>query len=355
MNTTALKQYIYQNNKVEYILDKIQCKNIKYHTDKQYYSCANYNGDNPSAVNIYNNQYLNVNNWTRKKEFGDHADIIDLVQYNKQCSFKVAVKYIHELLGIDYKGLEINNTKNNKRNPLIVFEKYLSSKNNVKEIEYLSEDLMDYYVPLLYIGWLREGITQRTARKFGIAYSYSRKRIIIPIRDWLTGRLVGINQRTVVDNWDILGIRKYLISTNYQKHLNLYGLYENYDSIQKAGYVVIAESEKSVLKRDSLCDSTVVALSGHTISDEQVRILIGLNVEIVVALDKDIDIQEVRFICEKFYHIRSVSYIYDRWDLMKDKESPMDSRNKVYKFLFEHRIKYDEVEHKKYLQEMKKE
>ena len=33
--------------------------------------------------------------------------------------------------------------------------------------------------------------------------------------------------------------------------MNLYGLYENYDAIQKAGYVVVFEAEKSVLKRDT--------------------------------------------------------------------------------------------------------
>lgn len=146
-----------------------------------------------------------------------------------------------------------------------------------------------------------------------------------------------------------MGIKKYFITPHYQKSLNLYGLYENYDSIQKAGYVVVAESEKSVLKRDSLCDSTVVALSGHTISAEQIRILIGLNVEIIIALDNDIQLQEIRFICEKFYRIRPVSYIKDNYELLGEKDSPMDGENKIYKYLLEHRTKYDNTEHNLFL------
>jgi DNA primase len=174
------------------------------------------------------------------------------------------------------------------------------------------------------------------------------------MRYWLTGELLGFNQRTTVENYEEFGIKKYFITPTYPKALNLYGLYENYDAIQKAGYVVVAESEKSVLKRDSLGDSTVVALSGKSISQEQIRILIGLNAEIVIALDKDADINEVRFICEKFYHIRPVSYIYDKWGILNEKDAPMDSNNKNYEFLFNNRVKYDRREHEAYLESLER-
>lgn len=97
--------------------------------------------------------------------------------------------------------------------------------------------------------------------------------------------------------------------------------------------------KKSVIKRDSLNDSTCVALSGHTISDEQIRILIGLNVDIIVALDKDIPIGEVRNICSKFYGVRNVYYIWDKWDLLGKKDSSADSLNKVYQFLMKYKVK----------------
>ena len=193
-----------------------------------------------------------------------------------------------------------------------------------------------------------------TARKFGLAYSYRRKRVIIPHRYWMTGELIGINARTTVSNYEELGIRKYYLTEGMNKSINLYGLYENYNEIQKAGYVVVYESEKSVLKRDSLNDPTGVALSGHTLSDEQAAILIGLNVEIIIALDKDVPIEEVRHVCEKFRNIRNVSYIYDQWDLLEDKQSPADASNKVYNFLFKYRSKYDDEMHKKYLESLEK-
>lgn len=355
MDTISLKKYIFENEKIEFILTEIGCKDIVYHSNKEFFSCSNYNGDNKSAVNVKNNEYLNVTNWTRK-EFDDNSDIITLVEYNKQLSFVEAIKYIHTMLGLEYKWQKKPEKQKKISDPVDILAKHRCKKKvDVDDIHVLDEDLLNDYVPLLYIGWLKEGIMPWTAKKFGLAYSYKYKRVVVPMRYWLTGELLGVNMRTTVENYKELGIKKYFLTPSYQKNLNLYGLYENYDAITSKKIVTIFEAEKSVLKRDSLGDSTCVALSGHTLSDEQARILIGLNTnEIVIALDKDVDIDEVRFMCEKFYRVRNVSYIYDKWDLLNKKDSPADANNKIYNFLFKYRIKYDESEHKQYLKSLER-
>jgi len=213
---------------------------------------------------------------------------------------------------------------------------------------------MNDYIPMLHIDWLREGITEKTRKKFALAYSYKYKRVIIPMKYWLTGELLGFNQRTTVENYNEFGIKKYFITPTYPKLLNLYGLYENSESIKKAGYVVVYEAEKSVLKRDSLFDETGVALSGHTLSDEQINILWGLNVEIVIAMDKDIRDEEVWHMCEKFWRGRKVSYIKDKWDILSAKDSPADARDKDFQYLFDNRIVYDTTQHEKYEKSLKK-
>lgn len=356
MTISELKEYIYKNKKIEYVLEEIGCHSIAYHPVKEYYSCANYNGDNKNAINVRNNEYLNVTNWTRPKEFDSNSDIITLVQYNKSMSFIEALKYLHKILDLPFEFKKREEPKK-KFDPLSVFKRVLRNNGgtvNVDDIHVLDDKLLDDYIPILHIDWLREGIMPWTREKFGLAYSYRYKRVIIPMRYWLTGELLGFNQRTTVENYEEFGIKKYFITPTYPKYLNLYGLYENYDSIQKAGYVVVAESEKSVLKRDSLGDGTVVALSGKTMSEEQVRILMGLNVEIVIALDKDVDINEVRHMCDKFKNVRNVSYIWDFMDILKDKDAPMDARNQDYQFLFDNRIVYDESEQQKYEESLKK-
>lgn len=358
MDTISLKKYIYENNKIEYILEEIGCNHIKYHPNKDYYSCSNYNGDNQGAINVKNNEYLNVINYTRTKEFEDNSDIITLVQYNKNISFVDAIKYIHKILDLPFTLKTFEKPKRKSDYTVDKMERIRNQRKyghiNVDDIHILDDKLIDDYIPLLHIDWVRQGITERTRQKFGLAYSYKYKRVIIPMRYWATGELLGFNQRTTVENFEEFGIKKYFITPTYPKLLNLYGLYENYKSILNAGYVVVYEAEKSVLKRDSLNDPTGVAVSGHTLSEEQLSILWGLNVEIIFAFDKDVRIEEVWHLCDKVCRGRKVSYIQDKWNILNSKDSPADARNKDYQFLFDNRITYGMNEQLKYKESLKK-
>lgn len=357
MTISELKEYIFQQNKIEYILEQLGCHNVKYNDQKEYWSASHPDGDNPMGVVIRNNEHLNYRSFSRGVDYEDGKDLISLVESVKKLSFVDALKYLHKILDLPFEFKRREEKSKKKFDPLNVFKRVLRSTRmvvDVDDIHVLDDKLLNDYVPMLHIDWVKQGITERTRKKFGLAYSYKHKRIVVPLRWWCTGELLGFNQRTTVENYNEFGIKKYFITPTYPKQLNLFGLYENYDSIQKAGYVVVAESEKSVLKRDSLGDSTVVALSGKTISDEQVRILIGLNVEVVFALDKDVDISEVRHMCNKFKDIRKVSYIYDFMDILGDKDAPMDARNKDYQFLFDNRIVYDREEQRKYQESLNK-
>lgn len=354
MTVTELKQHIFKNEKIEHVLESIGCHHIKYHPQKNYYSCANHDGDNDTAINVQNNEYLNVVNWTRPADFDEMSDLITLVQYAKQMSFIESIKYLHSLLGLEYKNVKrpIKKKSNGFGRRIKSYATY--SRVNVEEIDVYDEAIFEDYVPYLHIDWVHEGVMEWTRKKFGLMYSYEYSRVVIPHRYWLTGDLIGYNMRTTVPNWEMLGIKKYYLPPGYNKSVNLYGLWENRESIEKAGYVVVVESEKSVLKRDSLNDPTLVALSGKFMSEEQRRILLGLDVqEIVIALDKDVPQREVWNMCEKLWRHRKVSYIYDKFDLLGEKDSPADARMKIYDYLFQFRITYDESEHKKFIDSCK--
>lgn len=368
MTIVEMKRHIFENGKIEFVLESLNCHNIKYNEKHEYFSAAFPDGDNPQGINIRNNEYLNYRSFSRGVSYDDGKDIIDLVQYVTKKNFVDSVKYLHSILDIEYSPYKKEKKKKEEKkfDPLAIFKDVLTQKRrvNVEEIRTIEDNMEDEYLPLLHIDWLKDGIIEKTREKFGLMYSYRKNRVIIPLRHWLTGDLMGVNERTTIPNFKELGIKKYFITPTYQKSLNLFGLYENYDDIQESGYVVVYESEKSVLKRHSLrCInpeknifdySNGVALSGHTMSDEQARILIGLNVEIVIALDKDIPIEEVRAMCEKFYRIRNVSYVYDNRNLLEDKQSPADASNKIHSFLIKFRTKYDESEHRKYLKSLEK-
>ena len=357
MTISELKEYIYSENKIQYILEQLGCHNVRYNDNKEYFSASQPDGDNPMGVCIRNNEYLNYRSFSRGVDYEDNQDLISLVEYIKKINFIDSVKYLHKILDLPFEFKKQTEKPKKKYNPLEVFTKVLRSGRrviNVDDIKVLEDKILNDYVPLLHYSWVKEGITERTRKKFGICYSYRYKRIIIPIRYWATGELVATNARTTVENWEEFNIKKYILTNGYNKQLNLYGLYENYDAIQKAGYVVVYESEKSVLKRSSLLDDTGVALSGHTLSDEQIRILIGLNVEVIIAFDNDISIDETRHACEKFKNIRKVSYIHDFMGILGSKDSPADARDKDYRFLFDNRIVYDRDEQRKYQESLKK-
>lgn len=356
MTISELKKHIYENEKIEYILSELGCHNIRLGISEEYYSASFPDGDNPQGINIRNNEYLDYRSFSRNVSYGDGKDIIDLVQYITGKNFVDSVKYLHNLLGLDYTWTKKKEKPKIKIDPLEIFKKVRRAKKtfDVGDIKVLDESVLADYSPLLHIDWFREGVMPWTAKKFGIAYSYRHKRVVMPMRHWMTGELLGVNMRTTIPNYKEFGISKFYITPTYQKSMNLFGLYENYESIQKAGYVVVYESEKSVLKRDSLNDSTGVALSGKSLSDEQVRILIGLNVDIIISLDNDVPIEEVRHMCERFYNIRNVYFTHDEWDLLDEKDSIADKSSVVFDFLMKYKFKYNEEEHIKYLEGLNK-
>ncbi len=273
-------------------------------------------------------------------------------------SFYEANKYIHDLFGFEHKFEHKKKDVKEFKDPLEIFKKVKKKKYScdVSNLEIYTDEMLKEYVPYPYIDWIREGIMPWTCDKFKIGYSNQKKRIIIPERYWCGSEndYLGIMGRTVIKEFEMLDIPKYLAIKPYPRSINLYGLQENYQYIQEENYVVIAESQKSVLKRHSRNDKTVVAIGCHDISEEQVKILIGLNVEIIIAMDVGVDINHIRSMCERFYGIRKISYIYDKYNLLKDKEAPMDATNKIYNYLFKYRITYNEKERKEYLKWLEK-
>lgn len=343
MNATELIKYIYENNLTEDILNKLDCYNI---TDREKeFRCGLPEDTSNTRVRIKKTEYLNITIFQSDDKI-IRGNIITLVMHIKNVSFPRANKLIHEYIGIKYSYKKTSNKNTSKKaNPLDFFKSMYKKKRNfdVSSIDLYDENLLIEYTPNLHKSWLSEGIISKTARIFNIGYDYKTKRIIIPHRLWSGNEndYVGIIGRTTIKNFELLGIPKYFPLKAYPKGINLYGLNENYKEIQEKGYVVVFEAEKSVLKRHSRLDGTGVALMCHDITDEQVKILIGLNVEIIFAMDKGVKKEHVWSMCDKFYGIRKVGYIEDKYNIIPDKESPADLSNKIYESLFKYRTLYD--------------
>lgn len=325
----------------------MECHDLKEY-DKEW-RAALPQGTNKTALCVKKD---NLSIVIRNSEGSKHGDIFTLVMTLKNISFGKANKYIHEILGLKYSFSKKQENENIK-DPLAVFKKVKRQRCVLdKDIPIYDGSCMKEYIDLPYIEWVREGVMPFACKRFNIGYSYDRKRIVIPERKWDgdDNEYIGISGRTTIPNYELLDIPKFFkLSNTYPKGMNVYGLNENYQTIQEAGYVVALEAQKSVLKRYSRKDGTAVAIGNCELTEEQVRILISLDVEIVIALDEGIDINHVRQECDKFYPIRKVSYMYDKWGLLGkgSKDSPADKENKIYNFMLKHRTIYDESERRK--------
>ena len=173
MTIIELKEYIYHHNKIEYILEQLGCHEIRYNNHKEYWSAAQPDGDNPQGVNIRNNEYLSYRSFSRGIDYEDGKDLISLVEAVQQLSFIESIKYIHKILDIPFEFKKQEEKPKKKFDPLDIFKRVTSRGRcivNVDDIHVLDDKLLDDYVPMLHIDWLRQGITERTRKKFGLAY-----------------------------------------------------------------------------------------------------------------------------------------------------------------------------------------
>jgi DNA primase len=353
-----IKDYIVENNKQIEILEKLECHHVK--ESKKYFTCGRPNGQrNNFGIQLYK-QSLKVVIYTPDLQNSKHyqrenADILTLIMIIRSCSFAQANRWIHEQLGLKYTPFKLNKDEPKKESPLDIFTKHKKRRIcNVHELDMIDNEILNDFIPYIHIDWVRDGILPNIAEEFGIGYSEKKKRIVIPHRLWCGSKddYVGIVGRTTLsdDLIELFDVPKYFPIIAYPKSLNLYGLNENYQGIQSKNYTVVFEAEKSVLKRASRLDRTGTAVCCHSISEEQVKILIGLNVEIIIAFDSDVPIEIIREECEKFYGIRTVSYMFDKYGLLKFKQSPADVKEEIYQYLFNYRVRYDEKEHRKYIE-----
>lgn len=338
MDVIELKQYIIDNDKIQDILVFLGCHHIK---DKgNYFTCGHPLGDNQQSIVVYKDE-LTVTQYTHEKTQGD---LIALIMNIKQIDFVSALKFIHTILNIPWNNKKTKPKTEPKCNPLEIFTSKLKSKHkcNVNDIDIYGEDILTDFSDCIYKDYGNGRITEKVRKEFGLCYDWQRKRTVIPWRNY--NGIVGLSGRTSVPLYKELDIPKFWSYQGFKKSKCVYGFCENYAYIQQAGYVVIFEAEKSVLIRASLNDRTCVAIGGSNISDEQVGMILGLNVDVIVALDKDQPKEYVEEICSKFSKYRNTYYIYDKWDLLGCKDSPADANNKTYNFLMKYKVKYKETE-----------
>lgn len=341
MKSYELIDYIIKNDKIIDVLEGIGCTNIKSYSKEYRFStpiCPNPTANRIKKDTLKFRSFSDDEN--NKTKWGD---IISLTMELMNLSFPKAIKLIHKILGLKY-IIYFNDKKEKKKVDILdIFKKAKNNyyKNEVDELKIYHEDIFKEYIKIPYIEWVREGIMPYTQKVFGVGYSRDKNRVCIPWKYWCgTDKdFTGLIGRTLNEDYEILDIPKYFPLIAFPKSLNIFGLQENYKDIQEKGEVVVYEAEKSVMKAHSLLIRNTVALGGHELSDEHIRILLSLNVNIIFAMDNDMKEELSINMCNRVKHLRKTGYIYDEYKLAGEKASPIDNGLKVFNTLY-NRIKW---------------
>lgn len=339
----------------EYILDDIDrlyrvLNNYGFHDIKKLNGeirCALPEGTNPTGVMIK----LNENMYTAMFELGFTGDIFGAIGEVEDKTFKRVMEEVHSLFGLPMKGSANQVTVD----PLKMLKQFASIDPYTsfeKENKKYGADILNKYIPEVPASVYEEGITPKVVRQFMLCYDTERDRVLFPHFDWEeTDKVVGIKGRTILtaEEIEMTGVPKYWnYITGYRKMQNLYGFNFAKENLEACKMLVLFEGEKSVLKQFSFSNGkgNSVALGGHIISDKQVSFILKntpADCEIVLAFDKDVMTKEAEgeeFIisqAQRFRPFKQVSYIFDKFNLLGEKDSPIDCGLKKWNYLLKWR------------------
>jgi len=231
----------------------------------------------------------------------------------------------------------------------------IDSDSRVVELTPYDKDTLKYYPRPHIIPWEKEGITYEVMQSQGIAYNPMTGGIVIPHFN-IAGELVGIRERTLIKENEERGKYMPMILNghmyNHPLGWNLYGLDKSKDNIRAMKKVIIVEAEKSVLLYDSYFgteNSLVCATCGSNLSNSQFRLLQDLGVnEIIIGFDKDFKesgdegfkkvVAKLQNIDKKYGAYVQISFLFDKWNLLGYKQSPLDAGKEIFQELYNKRI-----------------
>lgn len=186
--------------------------------------------------------------------------------------------------------------------------------------------------------WAEEGILEHSLQKFEVYYDEFSNRLVYPIRN-IEGEIVNIGGRTLDPAWKEKKLRKYTYFSGWGEMDVIYGLYENLQHILTQQEIILFEGCKSVLIADSWGIHNTGALLTSHLNPNQMKILARLGIRVVFALDKDVRVRDDHNI-SKLKRYTAVEYLWDRGDLLEEKDAPVDKGLEVFKTLYEQRLRY---------------
>lgn len=186
--------------------------------------------------------------------------------------------------------------------------------------------------------WLEEGIEQDVMDLFDIRIDTIGNRIVYPVYD-IDGNLINIKGRTRYSNYKALKLPKYI---NYYKVgvMDYFqGLNITLPYVQEENEIIIFESIKSVMKAYGWGYKNCASAEKHTLTPEQIDLLVKLKVNVVLAYDSDVNYKkdEVKQNLDILRRVTNVYIVDDPQKLLggaKAKNAPADCGLDIWEELY---------------------
>lgn len=262
---------------------------------------------------------------------------------------------------IDYEGMDFDDavekaaalsnidlSKMCRSRTMTLLKKYRSLNQSFRERKPFVHDIIPNSVYEKYKNepvdeWEQEGISRDVMQIFGVRIDNITNRIIYPVFD-LGGHLINIKGRTRYGNYKALKLPKYI---NYYKVgvIDYFqGLNVTIDEVKKSGEIIIFESIKSVMKAYGWGYKNCASAEKHTLTPEQIDLLVKLKVNVVLAYDTDISYwrDEVKRNIDILRRLTNVYVIEDRDGLLggiATKNAPVDCGLDIWEELYSRKKK----------------
>lgn len=269
---------------------------------------------------------------------GRSGNIFNWIQLSEGLSFPEAVQKVANITGIhpqeytESESVSFLKLMNRLANP--------PQKNEFnRTVLDIEKDYNQRFSPELPQEWIDEGISPDEMRKYEIRTDPTSNRIVYPVYD-ADFQLIGVKGRTRFKDYKMLKIMKYMNFNSIGSTNFFQGAKQAYEDIKKAGEVIVVEGFKSVMKIDAWGYHNVVSAETSTLNDYQIELLIRMAVkDVVIAFDKDVELKKIVERVRLLKRFMNVYAVYDKWGLLKDKDSPCDRGEDVWRTLYERRIR----------------
>lgn len=292
-------------------------------------------------------------------------DIFELVrkvksQNDQEWSLPKAVAFVARYYGFSPQEENFENSQDKLQDWDILnnYAQISSHENKEKqrvEFKFYDDKILQYLPHPHILPWEQEGITREVMEARGICYNPANQSIIIPHYD-INGEIVGIRERTLIAEEEQYGKYKPAVLNgqmyNHPLGFNLYNLNNSKDNIKTMQKAIVFEGEKATMLYASyfgLENDISVACCGSSLISHQVDLLLQCGAkEIIIAFDKQFQMigdkefvswtKKLKDIHKKYSPLVSISFMFDKWDLLGYKDSPIDKGKETFLILFKERI-----------------